>query len=161
MNFIRKMSVFLVFVLCLGVMTSCLGSGSSSKKISLSTDEIYEKAISGVELPKLQKLSSSELESLFNLKSSNVEEYTVCISMMNVQASEIAVFKFSSKEQESEIDKAIEKRLKDLDATWGSYLPAQHELVKNVKKFSHGDVKGYVIAEDADKIISNIDKAVK
>lgn len=161
MNFIRRISVFLVFVLCLGVMTSCLGSGSSSKKISLSTDEIYEKGVSGVELPKLQKLSSSELESLFNLKSSSVEESTVCISMMNVHATEIGVFKFSDKEQESAVDKAIESRLKDLDATWGSYLPDQHELVKNVKKFSYDNVKGYVIADDADKIISNIDKAVK
>lgn len=161
MNFIRKISVFLVFVLCLGVMTSCLGSGSSSNKISLSTDEIYEKAVSGVELPKLKKLSSSELEGLFDLKSSNVEEYTVYISMMNVKSTEIVIFKFENKEQEEAITECIDKRLEDLNAIWSTYLPDQYELVKDVKKFTYGNVKGYVIAEDADKIISNIDKAVK
>lgn len=156
MNFLKRVSILLMFVLCLGVVTSC-----KQNKISLSTDEIYKKAVSGVELPELQKISSSELNSLFKLNSDSVEEQSVYMSMLNIRASEIGIFKFSGKDQENSIDNAIDKRLKDLDATWSTYLPDQYELVKNVKKFSHGNVKGYVIADDANKVIANIEKTLK
>lgn len=156
MNLFKKISILLMFVLCFVVMTSCKQS-----KTSLSTDEIYKKAVSGVELPELQKISSSELSSLFKLNSHSVEEQSVYMSMLNVRASEIGIFKFSGKDQEGSIDKAIDKRLKDLDTTWSTYLPDQYELVKNVKKFSYGNVKGYVIADDANKIVSNIEKVLK
>lgn len=156
MNLFKKISILLMFMLCFGVMTSC-----KQGKTSLSTDEIYKKAISGVELPELQKISSAELSSLFKLNSHSVEEQSVYMSMLNVRASEIGIFKFSGKDQENLIDKAIENRLKDLDTTWSTYLPDQYELVKNVKKFNYGNVKGYVIADGASKIVSNIEKLLK
>lgn len=156
MNIFKKISILLMFVLCFGVMTSC-----NQGKTSLSTDEIYKKAVSGVELPELQKISSSELSSLFKLNSNSFEEQSIYMSMLNVRASEIVIFKFSGKDQETSIDKAIENRLKDLDATWSTYLPDQYELVKNAKKFSYGNIKGYVIADDASKIVSNIEKLLK
>lgn len=158
MVFLKKMSVFLMFVFCLGVMVSC---GQKTKKVSLSTDEIYSKAVDGIELPALQKISSDELSSLFKIKSSDVKEFSVYISMINIRATEIGIFKYENKNQQDAISKAIESRLKDLDSVWGTYLPDQYDLVKGVKKFNIGDVMGYVIAEDANKIISNIEKVLK
>lgn len=161
MKFVRKVALFSVMAFFLSVITSCIGGNSGSKSVSLSTSEIYDKGVSGVELPMVQEIGSSEIKSLFGLSDSDYTEATVNISMMNVKATEIGIFKFENKEQEDAITKGIDKRLKNLDATWSTYLPDQHELVKNVKKFSYDNVKGYVIADDADKIISNIDKAVK
>lgn len=158
MNFLKKLSVFLMFAFCLGVVVSC---GSKSGKTSLTTEQIYNKAIEGVELPSLQKLSSGELESLFKIKSSDVEEFSVYVSLINVKASEIAIFKYQNDAQKNAITKGIETRLKDLDTTWKTYLPDQYELVKGVKKFNVGNVMGYVIADNVTKVISNIEKALK
>lgn len=158
MNFLKRVSVFLMFAFCLGVMVSC---GEKTKKVSLTTDEIYTKAVEGIELPALQKISSEELSSLFKIKSSDVKESSVYISMINIRATEIGIFKYADKTQQEAIDKGIESRLKDLDSVWKTYLPDQYDLVKGVKKFNIGDVTGYVIAENASKIISNIEKALK
>lgn len=160
LKFLKKISMALVFIMCIGVMTSCFG-GSSNKKVSMTTDELYKKATEKIELPSLEKVSSSELEGLMGISSSDVEDASVYISMINVIASEIGIFKFSSPEQEKAIDKGIEQRLADLEATWSRYLPEQYELVKNVKKFTFGNVKGYVIADDASKIVSNLENATK
>lgn len=139
---------------------SC-GSGSTGKNTNLSTDEVYSKAVKDIELPSLQKLADDELEALIKIKSSDVLDSTVYISMMNVKATEIGIFKFENSQQETSIDKSIDSRLKDLETTWSTYLPDQYELVKNAKKFSFGNVKGYVISEEADKIVSNIEAALK
>lgn len=160
MNFIRKISLFFVMAFFLSVVTACGGS-SDSKKVNLSTSEIYNKGVSGVELPMTQEITSSEIKSLFGLSESDYTEATVNISMLNVKATEVAIFRFKDKGQEDAITKGIDKRIKDLEATWSTYLPDQYELVKGVKKFTYGNIKGYVIADDASKIISNIEKAVK
>lgn len=154
---IKKCSMFLVFVLCLGVMTSCFGS----KKTKLTTDQIYEKGVSGIQLPAVQKLSESDIKTLFGLSTANIDEMTIYTSSMNINSTEIGIFKFSAVDAEKDIDVAIDTRLKDLDATWSRYLADQYELVKNVKKFKVGNVKGYIIAEDAAKILENIEKALK
>lgn len=161
MKFIRKVALFSVMAFFLSVITSCIGGNSNSKNVSLSTSEIYDKGVSGVELPMVQEIGSSEIKSLFGLSDSDYTEATVNISMMNVKATEIGIFKFENKEQEDAITKGIDKRVKNLDATWSTYLPDQYELVKGVKKFTYGNVKGYVIADDADKIVSNIEKSIK
>lgn len=161
MKFIRKVALFSVMAFFLSVITSCIGGNSNSKNVSLSTSEIYDKGVSGVELPMVQEIGSSEIKSLFGLSDSDYTEATVNISMMNVKATEIGIFKFENKEQEDAVTKGIDKRLKNLDATWSTYLPDQYELVKGVKKFTYGNVKGYVIADDADKIVSNIEKSIK
>ena len=143
-NNIRRFSFAFVCFLLLGIMASCKGS-NASKNVNLSTDEIYEKIIIGVDIQKLEKLVDSEIGSL---------------SPLNVQATEIALFKFSTKEQEDLIDKGITRRLEDLDATWSRYLPDQYELIKNVKKFSDRNIKGYIIADNAVTIFENLIKVV-
>lgn len=157
---LRRLSICFVFIFTLGFMVSCGGS-STTKEVTMSTDDLYDKSVNGIELPMLQKASTSELEALTGITSSDYEEATLYLSMINVKATEIGIFKFSSKEQEEAINKGIEKRLKDLEATWSTYLPDQYDLVKKVKKFTHGNVKGYIIADDADKIYTNLSKEIK
>ncbi len=159
-SFLKKVVLFLNVFLFAGMLVSC-SSGSSSKKVSLSANEVYEKAVKGIELPSLEKLTSDELSSLIGLKTSDVEDLVVYMSPMNVKATEIGIFKFDNSDQENSIDKAIESRLKDLENSWKRYLPDQYELVKNAKKFEYQNVKGYIVAEDADKIVSNIEAALK
>ncbi len=158
-NNIRRFSFVFVCFLLLGIMASCKGS-NASKNVNLSTDEIYEKIISGVDIPKLEKLGDSEIGSLMAIASSSYDEATFCLSPLNVQATEIALFKFSTKEQEDLIDKGITRRLEDLDVTWSRYLPDQYELIKNVKKFSDRNIKGYIIADNAVTIFENLIKVV-
>lgn len=156
MQFIKKVSLLLVFVFCFGVMTSC-SKGSSNSKVTMSTKEIYETAVKGIEMPKLEMVSGSDLDGLLGTKSSDYEEASIYLSNINIKADEIGIFKYSSDEQSAAIDKAIEKRLKDLDATWSRYLPDQYDLVKKAKKFNKGNVKGYIISGEASKILSNIE----
>ncbi len=159
MKFIRNISMLFVFVFCFGVMTSCFGGSGS--KVTMSADEIYQTAVKGIELGNLEKVSPSELSALMGIKSSDFDDAAVYISIMNIKATEVGIFKFSSDQQSKEIDKAIEKRLKDLDTTWKTYLPDQYELVKGAKKFSFGNIKGYVIADDASKIVSKLESIGK
>lgn len=160
----KRFSLILACFFILAIMVSCGGSSNSSSgsnNVTISTDDLYNAGIEGVELPMLQKASTSELNTLMGLNSSDYEEATVYLSMMNVKATEIALFKFSDKTQEEAINKAIDKRLKDLENTWSTYLPDQYELVKGVKKISKGNLKGYVISENADDIIKNINNSIK
>ncbi|WP_044035583.1 DUF4358 domain-containing protein [Candidatus Arthromitus sp. SFB-rat-Yit] len=158
-NNIKRFSFVFVCFLLVGIMVSC--GGAKNKNVTISTKEVYDKITNGVELPKLNQISSSEIESLTSITSSNYDEATFSMSMMNVQATEIAIFKFSSKEQSDAIDKGITKRLEDLEVTWSKYLPDQYELVKGVKKFTEGNIKGYIIADNAAKILENLQKLVK
>lgn len=160
---IKRFSLVLVCFFVLGIMVSCVGSNSSSSSdnVKISTDDLYDAAIEGIELPMLQKASPSEINTLMGLSSSDYDEATLYLSMMNVKATEIALFKFSDKTQEDAISKAIDKRLKDLENTWSTYLPDQYDLVKGVKKISKGNLKGYVIDENADDIIKNINNKIK
>ncbi len=160
-NTIKRFSLILACFFILGIMVSCGGSSNSGTKVTMSTEEVYNKGVDGVELPMLEKASSSELDTLMGLSSSNYDEATLYLSLINVKATEIGLFKFSSKEQETAIDKGIEKRLKDLESTWSTYLPDQYELVKGVKKISAGNLKGYVIGENAETIVKNINNSIK
>ena len=159
-SFLKKVSLICVFVLFVGVITSCGNSSSNDKKIevSLTSEEIYESSVKDVSsLPSLVKFSNSEFESIFGAKVSDFDDVAIYSSPMNVQSTEIGIFKYKDSEQWKKIHDLIDKRIEDLEAVWKRYLPDQYQLVLDYVRFeNNGNVLAYIIAEDAEKIAANM-----
>ena len=67
--------------------------------------------------------------------------------MMNVIATEFAAFKAASEDDVQAVVDGINQRLEVLKEQWGSYLPAQLELVENNKVLVQGRYVFMIIGE--------------
>ena len=102
--------------------------GCSIPQVNIDVNEIMDKVLNDVELPAGQLLDDELLESLYGISVDDVENYAVFVPMMNVHATEIAMFKVKNMDN---VKKGVENRLTFLDEMWSMYLPAQYELVQN------------------------------
>lgn len=102
--------------------------GCSIPQVNIDVNEIMDKVLNDVELPAGQLLDDELLESLYGISVDDVENYAVYVPMMNVHATEIAMFKVKNMDN---VKKGVENRLTFLDEMWSMYLPAQYELVQN------------------------------
>ena len=102
--------------------------GCSKPQVNIDVNEIMDKVLNDVELPAGQLLDDELLESLYGISVDDVENYAVYVPMMNVHATEIAMFKVKNMDN---VKKGVENRLTFLDEMWSMYLPAQYELVQN------------------------------
>lgn len=115
----------------------------------------------GVELPNQMAMLPEMFADTYGIDTSVLKDYYVSISMMNVQATEIAVFELKDENNADIVMEGIEKRQKALEEQWSSYLPEQYELVKNYKVAQKGNKILFVISDQADKIIDNFNNIVE
>lgn len=116
-------------------------------------------ALSDKELPGLIEMDSQAIESYYGLTEADYAEAACYMPMMAVHASEISVFRIS--DSDDAIIAGIDKRLSDLDTTWGQYLPDQHDLVKNAKVVTNGDWVLLAVSEYADEVVEAFDALTK
>lgn len=104
--------------------------GCTSKKVDVDVNEIMDKVLNddNIELPAGQLLDDETLETIYGISMDDIENYAVYVPMMNVHATEIAMFKVKNMDN---VKKGVEDRLTFLDEMWSMYLPAQYELVQN------------------------------
>lgn len=162
----KRILTIAISFLFLGMTTACT-SKSDSGPINKSTSEIYSEGIEvyskkledkGLQqLPQLQELLSEEIESLYSLSSDDFEEASIYISPINVNATEIAIFKFDNEDQKKALEEAINLRLDNLNETWKTYLPDQYENVKNATKMTMGtNIMGFVISDEPELLVESI-----
>lgn len=99
------------------------------------------------QLPALAEGSETELTELYKIDASKVEEFDIRIPMMNVIATEFAAFKAVSEDDVQAIVDGVNQRIEALKEQWGSYLPAQLELVENNKVVVQGRYVFMIIGE--------------
>lgn len=112
----------------------------------------------GIELPATTDMPEEMFADTYGIDTELLESYSVNMPMMNVTATEIAVFEVKDEANIDAVKAGIEKRQKALEEQWQSYLPAQLELVQNYKVAVKGNLVLFVISENADQIVENFEK---
>ena len=97
-------------------------------------------------------------EGIFNPE--DIKSGYILQNLMNVRSELIMVAEGKDAKATESIKSSYEKVLSNQEATWSTYLPDQYELIKNVKKFSDRNIKGYIIADNAVTIFENLIKVV-
>lgn len=105
----------------------------------------------------LMELGEMEISELYGIDVSKLEEYSVFIPMMNVQATEYAMFKAASADDVQAVVDGINTRVENLKQTWSQYLADQMELVENNKVIVQGNYVFLIIAdEDSSAYAENV-----
>jgi len=120
--------------------------------------EAFFVATDGVELPATVDMSAEMFADTYGIDTELLASYSVNMPMMNVHATEIAIFEVKDEASIDAVKAGIEKRQKALEEQWQSYLPAQFELVQNYKVAVKGNLVLFVISEHADQIVANFEK---
>lgn len=103
------------------------------------------------DLPATMELNDEDLQTVYGIDASKLEEYTVRLPMMNVHATEFFIAKVKDGEMDAVKD-GIQSRLDTVDATWSSYLPEQYELVQKHQIVEAGNYILFVISDKAEEI---------
>ena len=79
--------------------------------------------------------------------------------MMNITATEFAIFEAKTDADVDAIKKGINKRIEKLTTTWQQYLPDQYELVKNNKVLVNGKYVFFIVSKNSDYAKNAFDRA--
>ncbi|WP_291579915.1 DUF4358 domain-containing protein [Clostridium sp. UBA6640] len=101
------------------------------------------------------------LEKNYYINPEDVAEVEIRTAMLNVKSNELAIIKVKDSSKVEDIKKSVEKRGEDLDKQWSTYLPDQHELVKNRKIKAIGNYVILIIDKEADQIEEIIESKLK
>lgn len=115
----------------------------------------------GVELPMQDVMIDEMFADTYGIDTNLLKDYYISISMMNVHATEIALFELNDEKDAEAIMEGIEKRQQGLLDQWKTYLPDQYEIVQNYKTAQKGNKILFVINEAADKIVENFNNIVE
>lgn len=115
----------------------------------------------GIELPAQAPMNAEMFAEAYGIDTSLLKDYYVGMPMMNVHATEIALFELNDEKDAETVMEGIEKRQKGLEEQWSSYLPDQLELVQNYKTVQKDNMILFVISEEADKIVENFNNLQK
>ena len=122
---------------------------------------LVETITEGIELPSQTTMLPEMFADAYGIDTSLLKDYYVSISMMNVHATEIAVFELNDEKDAEAVMEGIEKRQKGLEEQWMSYFPEQYELVQNYQTAQKGNKILFVINEQADKIVENFNNVAE
>lgn len=109
--------------------------------------ELLDSIVNKASLPAMMQGSDYELSELYQIDTAALEEFSIYIPMMNVTATEFAIFKAAGTENIEAIVAGVNHRLESLVELWSTYLPEQFELVENHKLLVQGEYVFFIIAE--------------
>lgn len=95
-----------------------------------------------------------------NIKPEDLEEYAFSISLVNIKAYAVGIFKPVS-EKAQEVKNALEEYLKNTQNMFERYLEDQYEIAKDakLKELSDGTIL-LVMSENSNEVLSKIEKAL-
>lgn len=121
--------------------------------------ETYFVAVDGIEMPMGMAMDSTMFADTYGIDTNLLNSYYVQIPMMNVHATEVAVFELKDAKDADKVMAGIEKRQQALVDQWKSYLPDQLELVENYKTAQKDNMILFVISSEADQIVAQFEAA--
>lgn len=121
--------------------------------------ETYFVAVDGIEMPMGMAMDSTMFADTYGIDTNLLNSYYVQIPMMNVHATEVAVFELKDAKDADKVMAGIEKRQKALVDQWKSYLPDQLELVENYKTAQKDNMILFVISPEAEQIVAQFEAA--
>lgn len=140
----------------------CAKKGDEGAAKDISVADIIAAIEEKVDLDMVEDLSKDEtLEKNYYINLEDVAEAEIKTAMMNVKSSELAIIKVKDSSKVEDVKKSVEKRGEDLDKQWSTYLPDQHELVKNRIIKAVGNYVILIIDEEAEQIEEIIESKLK
>ena len=103
----------------------------------------------------LMEVNDETLESQFNINKSDVKEYLIKVPMMITSSNSYIIIKPEDGKKD-EIKEKMDEYMTKLEKQWETYLPIQHELVKNRLEKEYGDYLIYIISSDNDLVFETI-----
>lgn len=103
-----------------------------------------------LQMPGMMAGTDAELEALYGLDADLFESYVIKVPMMNVTATEYAVFELKSADDMDTLTDAILARVESLEATWSTYLPEQYALVEDFTLLKKNNFALFSIGEHND-----------
>lgn len=134
---------------------------NDSKEVNVAVNDIADKIIDEIEMGQLLTMPDEMAEASYPFDRSIVSEFVIYQAMMNVQSDEFAIFKVKDKDKISEIESAIENRAQKLNKIWETYLPDQHEKVKNYIVEKNGNYVMFAVTPDQEKAKEIFDSFMK
>ena len=103
----------------------------------------------------LMEVNDETLESQFNINKDDVKEYLIKVPMMITSSNSYIIIKPADGKKD-EIKEKMDEYMTKLEKQWETYLPIQHELVKNRLEKEYGDYLIYIISSDNDLVFETI-----
>lgn len=126
--------------------------------LNTNNNNVAEKKIKDSKAPVFSMLSSIDKNSfkeMYNINVEDLEEAVAANPVMMVNSNMYIVAK-PVKGKKAEVKKEIEKYMVEYEKRWSTYLPNQHELVKNRLVKEYGEYIIYVISDDNEKVFNAI-----
>lgn len=116
--------------------------------VEINVAEVMESFLSKVQVPAMMEGTEAELTELYKLDPAMVASYSIRVPMMNVSATEFAMFEAATEEDVQKIVDGINSRVESLVAVWETYLPQQLALVQAHKILIQGNYVFFIVAEE-------------
>ena len=163
-NLKRVLALSLSAVLLLSLLASC-GGGNENADVTINLNDLWSKIEALGEMPMQMDVPDEFLADADNygIDKADLEDYIAKMPGMMVHATEFFIAKVKDGKMDA-VKAALEARQVKLDAQWSSYLPDQHDLVKNYKLTVNGNYIFFAIseyAEQAEKLFNDAIAAAK
>lgn len=157
---LRVLSLTVWAALLIGVLAGC-GGDKQEPKGELTAGQIAEKLAGLAAAQGLE--SAADYADVFyaQVDFEKVEDFEVLSPMMNVKASEIAVFRVKDETDGPEIQQALEQRAQDVRDSFEFYLEDQYEIAQKAEVRVKGPFVCLMIDENAADMAEEFEKMVK
>lgn len=136
--------------------TFAQGDKNLSRVFADISEQIEEGAFS-IALLKDTALTDKEVEALYHLDMTKIDDCMVKTAAVQAQLGEIAIFKVEKK-NEDYVKKAVDSRKEVLKKQWGSYVPEAADLLYQAKEGRIGQYYYFVLGSDSEKVVNYIQK---
>lgn len=113
------------------------------------------------ERPAYVEADSQMLKDMYQLDAALFKDYVVLTPMMNISTTEFAVFQVKDAKDIATVEEGIKKRAEAVQKSFEEYLPDQYENAKNYKLVAKDNYVLFVIAKDAEAVVSKFEELLK
>lgn len=140
----------------LALLLALAGCGKEQKE-QLTAGQIAEKLAEQAAAQGLES-AADYAEVFYGMDFDKIEEFEVLSPMMNVKASEIAVFRLKDEDDAAQVQKALEQRAQDVQSSFELYLEDQYEIAKKAEIRVQGNTLCLIIDENAADLAAEFEK---
>lgn len=132
MNFLKFISLLFIFLCLTSCNTDYLNINNEYvNDLNISSDEIFNIATKGLDLPKFKSLNEDELLDLYALDPSILVDYISNISQENTSGVEISIFHLKDRANANEVILGIQRRIEILENEFRTVKQSEYDLITN------------------------------
>ncbi len=132
MKLLKFISLLFIFLCLTSCNTDYLNvSDEYTNDLNISSNEIFDMATKGLDLPKFKSLNEDEILDLYALDPSILIDYISNVSQENTSGVEISIFHLKDKTNANEVILGIQRRIKILENDFRTVKQSEYDLITN------------------------------